>query len=975
MPRVWCVNWNCGIDDNDFVFGSFLRHRLAARRVMKQPLNIVRLLIEIIAAVALAEVGVMFVLPVLAPDATGAFEAMLDAGMLSLVAGPMILWRVTASVGRAITDPLVDETRQSRGVVAATSVAVLAGVVIAVLAVLQTRHSIHADALHRFESMADLIKFEAQSRANRVIYGLKGARGTYAASKSVERMEFRGYVTSRDLPAEFPGTQGMGFIKKVPRAELESFIQKQRLDDAPDFDVYTQGHNSVLYVVTFIDPLEENLTYWGMDLSNDARVSSAITKAIDSGQSTVTDNRLVVSRGRDDPGYLYFVPVYRNGTKPTTPEQRRANLDGVLFAPIRYRGVFAGLTDPFDGMVEMRLSEAGDGRVDAGQRGDALRVTPRPVTAVQSSSDTPLFMTERSIRVADQTWSIQVQSTAAFKTTVNQGLPLLVGIGGGILSTLGGLVIWSLATSRARAQRLAHTMTRDLVAAKQAAETAMRDNAALRSGLDNHAILSITDATGHIIDVNDGFCQISGYNPSELIGRDHRMFSSGHHPKGFFTQMWKTIKSGRSWRAEVCNRAKDGGLYWVDTTIVPFVNAQGRIEKFVSIRFDITHKKRAEEENARMGAIIASTNSAVVSVTTTGRITTWNRGAEELFGYTADEAVGMTIGKLMPHERRHEEAMILEAISKDKVVENLETQRLHKDGRPVDLSVTASPIHDKTGQVVGAAMIATDITQQKKARAELLAAREQAEAANRSKSEFLANMSHEIRTPMTAILGYTELLKREGDMSKAPPTRLEYLDTIQRNGEHLLSIINDILDLSRIEAGQMEIDCQETCPRQVIDQTLAALRVRAGEKSLAFGVEYVGRVPQIIQTDPVRFRQILTNIVSNAIKFTDNGGVRLVITHDEIQQRLRIEVHDTGIGMTREQIDKLFSAFVQADGTMTRRHGGNGLGLNISKRLAKMLGGDITVKSTHGVGSVFTILIPTTQPAERNTTKGEARAA
>jgi PAS domain S-box-containing protein len=376
-----------------------------------------------------------------------------------------------------------------------------------------------------------------------------------------------------------------------------------------------------------------------------------------------------------------------------------------------------------------------------------------------------------------------------------------------------------------------------LALARAEAEAALREVTALRTALDEHSILSVADRTGRIVDINTGFCRISGYTREELVGQDHRILNSGVHPKQFWVTVWRTIASGRAWRGEVCNRRKDGSLYWVDSTIVPCFGPGGVIEKYVSIRFDITAQKAAE--------------------------------------------------------------------------------------------------------------------------AELVSARVEAQAASAAKSEFLANMSHEIRTPMTAILGYTDLLSADGDRAAAPRQRLEYIETIRRNSEHLLAIINDILDLSKIEAGKMTVEDTETRPAQIVHDVLSLMDVRARAKGLTLTAAFDSPVPEIIRSDPLRLRQILVNLVGNAIKFTEVGSVDLRITCEPSARTLRFEVTDTGIGLTEDQQSQLFKAFVQADTSTTRRYGGTGLGLRICKRLAEILGGDISVRSRPGEGSTFSAIVAT----------------
>ncbi len=242
--------------------------------------------------------------------------------------------------------------------------------------------------------------------------------------------------------------------------------------------------------------------------------------------------------------------------------------------------------------------------------------------------------------------------------------------------------------------------------------------------------------------------------------------------------------------------------------------------------------------------------------------------------------------------------------------------------------------------------------------AELLAAKDAAEQGSRAKSEFLANMSHEIRTPMTAILGFAELLVDDA----TDQTQLEAAAIIKRNGEHLLGVINDILDLSKIEAGGLHVEHIACSPCQIVAAVLSLMRVRAKAKNLTLRSEYEGPIPETIQSDPTRLRQILINLTANALNFTELGEVRLVarlVDARSPEPKMQFQVVDTGIGMTPQQMAALFKPFTQADASTTRKHGGTGLGLAISQRLAEKLGGEITVQSKAGQGSTFTLTVAT----------------
>jgi signal transduction histidine kinase/ActR/RegA family two-component response regulator len=320
--------------------------------------------------------------------------------------------------------------------------------------------------------------------------------------------------------------------------------------------------------------------------------------------------------------------------------------------------------------------------------------------------------------------------------------------------------------------------------------------------------------------------------------------------------------------------------------------------------------------------------------------------------------------------------------------EPVTVQHVHRrvDGDEMIVDVSAWPVLDDAGEVRLVIEFSRDVTERtraeealrdsnemliealqghQRAAMKLEAMTEAAEAASRAKSEFLANMSHEIRTPMTAILGFAESLQ---DPDFPELEKLNAIHTIRRNGEHLLRIINDVLDLSKIEASRLEFERVNCRPRRIVEEVVATMRVRSDDADLALVVEQVGRIPRTIETDPLRLRQILVNLIGNALKFTERGGVRVVLqllphgdgsAESNVEPLLRFDVIDTGIGMTPEELDRLFRPFVQGDSSTSRRFGGTGLGLSISKRMAHMLGGDITVTSRVGAGSTFTLTIAT----------------
>jgi PAS domain S-box-containing protein len=380
---------------------------------------------------------------------------------------------------------------------------------------------------------------------------------------------------------------------------------------------------------------------------------------------------------------------------------------------------------------------------------------------------------------------------------------------------------------------------------------------------------------------------------------------------------------------------------------------------------DITERKRAEEalqaSEQRFRSVIELSPDAIGMVDMQGRVLVTNEQTAQLAGYqSVDEFLANTtcgFDLIAPEDQPRLQENIRKLIEVG-TRRNIEYLGRRHDGTLFPAEVNVSIQRDAHGNPQAINCVFRDNTDRKQAQLSLERAKEAAEAASRAKSEFLANMSHEIRTPMTAILGFAELLGND-DLSREEQT--ECLEAIQRNGKALSDLINSILDLSRIETGRLTLT-KSDCPLQwVIGDVISAVKVQAEKKSLGLEVDWIAPLPENIHTDPSYLRQILLNLLSNAVKFTQRGQVRMALRcqggDGQQPARLQIAVSDSGIGIPADKIDTLFQPFVQLDGSTTRRYGGAGLGLVISKRLAAALGGDITVTSQVGQGSTFTLSI------------------
>jgi PAS domain S-box-containing protein len=600
--------------------------------------------------------------------------------------------------------------------------------------------------------------------------------------------------------------------------------------------------------------------------------------------------------------------------------------------------------------------------------------------------------------------------------------------------------------------------------------------------LDQHAIVSITDARGNLIYANDKFCQISHYSREELLGQNHRVVNSRLHSKEFFANMWGTISQGRVWHGDIRNQAKDGSYYWTSATIVPFLDTEKVPYQYISIRTDITQERlltdQIESSKRLLQNVMNTLGEGVYTLDADGKCNFVNPEAEKILGWSLAELQGKSLHDMI-HSKRihgdivsHRDCPINITVTSGQEYRSDEEYFQHRSGRFFPISIVASPIFED-GKIVGSVaafqditarlqaeaalresehkqrmildnaadavfvadknerwiyvndlalnllnysrqeLIGTDIyallpenfreiakqtfverlrveklirqeiklikknghavpvemnvallpdgsiygscrdiTSRKEFEAALIKAKVGAEDASKAKSEFLATMSHEIRTPMNGIIGMTELALD----TKLNAEQREYLELVKISSNSLLDIINDILDFSKIESGKIVLEHIEFPIRELIATMLKASAVRAEQKNIELVYQIDPELPEILIGDPGKLRQVLSNLLVNAIKFSHHGSItidiNLVELHDDIA-RLHFSVTDQGIGIDADKQEHIFQAFSQADASTTRKYGGTGLGLSISSRLVQAMKGQLQVQSEIGQGSCF----------------------
>ncbi len=478
--------------------------------------------------------------------------------------------------------------------------------------------------------------------------------------------------------------------------------------------------------------------------------------------------------------------------------------------------------------------------------------------------------------------------------------------------------------------------------------------------LDQHAIVSISDTRGDIVYANDRFCEISEYSRDELLGENHRILKSGIEPDSVYDDMWQTISSGSTWQGTICNRSKTGRLYWVKTTITPFLDSRGKPYQYIAIRTDITRAKAAElalrQSEERLGFAIEGAGDGIWDWNLSDKSMSFSKLYETMLGYDEHELVqheSTWLNSVHPDDIPYVEKKLQAYLTGEKSTYQVELRIQCKDGHYKWILCRGMAFErDESGASVRMIGIHTDIDEHKKVEHDLIKAREEADKANKAKSEFLSRVSHELRTPMNAILGFGQLLEMDKTLKEK---QVSHVRDILSGGNHLLQLINEILDLSRIESGSIELK-----PEPVILEELFAECIRLTE-SLAeqqkVDVKLMSDKQVVVNVDRIRLKQVILNLLSNAIKYNRKNGTVIIRVEKTEDKRVLLQIEDTGYGISAEELKDVFQPFKRLEAA----HGeieGTGIGLTITRSIVEIMGSKLELVSEKDKGSRFWFELP-----------------
>ncbi len=795
----------------------------------------------------------------------------------------------------------------------------------------------------QFDLRIDRLKVAISNRMNVYENLLQSGAALFAVEPEMNPPRWKSFVDNLHLQKSYDGIQGMGFGKYVTAEGRDSYVAEMRRF-FPNYAIRPLNEQSEYIPVSFLEPLNErNRQALGYDILSETMRRETVENSRDTGKSTLSGRVTLLFDTKEVAGFLMFTPVYRQGIRPETIEARRANFLGVVYASFRMEDLMQGIFKQSVLDIDFDIYDG------TGARDSKNLLYDNDQYKEFFHTYASQFIKVSRLNIAGHTWSIRFRSLPAFEKDTVSFVPHLVGVGGLLASLL--LFITTLAWLNLRRVFLIQKLT-----AESLAKSEERFDLAMRGASDGlwdwdivhnqvyysprwKAMLELTTPEEGRPTLQ---VWLSRVHPDDLERVNHALESYLAKQQAYFHVLHRV-------------RNQRGDYLWLLCRAIVLWDEQGKPVRMVGSFADFTAQKQAEQalrdKEAFLRLIIDHIPHIIFWKDRQSVFLGCNQKLAVMAGKKSpDEVVGKTDYDMVWHE----EAATFQAKDRElmdagqPLYHFMEELQAH-DGSRIWLETNKIPLYNESGQIIGILGVSEDVTQRRLAEIALQQAKEAAEVANQAKSAFLANMSHELRTPLNGVLGFAQVLERDSNLNQK---QLEHVSVIRRCGDYLLTLINDILDLSKIEAGRVELYPTDFHFGEFLQGVVELFQMRAAQKGISFCYETLSHLPHGVRADEKRLRQVLINLLGNAVKFTECGGVSLKIGYD--QGSMRFQVEDTGIGIAEDDLNKIFSPFQQV-GDARYHAEGTGLGLAISKRLVEMMGGELHVESQLGKGSCFWI--------------------
>lgn len=795
----------------------------------------------------------------------------------------------------------------------------------------------HEQRQQRFEQEAQDISQRVVSRMQAYEMVLRGTSGLMTGSEHVSREEWERALDQLQLQDRYPGIQALAWSRYMQADQLQAFVAEEQARGRTDFRLFPPGAREHYLLIDYISPLDwRNRRVLGYDMLSEPVRRAAVQQAIDSGVATLSAPVTLRQETEENvqAGVLLYLPVYQPGRPLSTVEERRAALFGVVHAAFRsydlMEGILGAQTSRFD--ITLKDQQTPD--------------TPLLNGESHGAAMNPAFRHVLELPLYGRNWLLEVSSTAVYEAAqFNRGSSFSLWLGLVAAALLASLVGGYL-----------YLRERELHTNQLATDKLREREERFRLLIERLPVATLLcNAQGRIEMANRSAAELLDCSAEGLVGERVKRFLPAVEQLSELVIGEESAELASEYQA----RRDLGEEVPVALSLSVLADSSG--VNYLLNLVDLRARKGAEE---RFRLVVEASPNAIVLVDRKGCIAMVNRQTEQMFGYPRDQLLAQPVEVLLPTALRGSHVPMRSAYQSNpeprRMGSNRELFGQHRDGRLIPLEVGLSPIKGGEDALVQAVII--DISERKAAEQRLRDQAEQLILANRYKSEFLANMSHELRTPLNSILILSDQL-RQNSAGNLTEKQTKHADIVHRAGSDLLQLINDVLDLAKVESGRMQLKLEPLNMQDILVELDASLRPMAEIKGLRLHTQLEAGVPRVIHSDRIRLHQILRNLLSNALKFTEHGEVSLTVAcasgeSQEGHELLDFSVRDSGIGIVADQHEQIFQAFQQIDGSTSRRFGGTGLGLAITRQLVLAMDGEISLQSAPGEGSCFSVRLP-----------------